>query len=175
MAYERKELSLHTRIVLPVDSFKYKIFPDNVMNKYLVTTVGKIKFNEILPDTFQYVNESTTENIEKIIPSKFFINKGEDIKAKIKEMPVTKPFAKGDLEKIIAQVFKRYKTTDTSIFLDKLKDLGFKYSTIAGITIAISDIVTSKDKPEILAEGKETVDKINKQFQRGLILLRLMP
>jgi len=169
MAYERKELSLHTRIVLPVDSFKYKIFPDNVMNKYLVTTVGKIKFNEILPDTFQYVNESTTENIEKIIPSKFFINKGEDIKAKIKEMPVTKPFAKGDLEKIIAQVFKRYKTTDTSIFLDKLKDLGFKYSTIAGITIAISDIVTSKDKPEILAEGRETVDKINKQFQRGLI------
>ena len=93
-----------------------------------------------------------------------FINKGENLKEKIKEMPLTKPFAKGDLEKIIAQVFKRYKTTDTSIFLDKLKDLGFKYSTKAGITIAISDIVTSKEKGEILKEGRETVDKINKQF-----------
>ena len=169
MAYERNELTLHTRIVLPVNSFKYKIFPDYLMDKYLVTTVGKIKFNEILPDTFQYINESTTENIEKLTPAKFFINKGENLKEKIAEMPLSKPFAKGDLEKIIAQVFKRYKTTDTSIFLDKLKDLGFKYSTKAGITIAISDIVTSKDKAEILKEGRETVDKINKQFQRGLI------
>ena len=169
MAYERNEVTLHTRIVLPVNSFKYKIFPDYLMDKYLVTTVGKIKFNEILPDTFQYINESTTENIEKLTPAKFFINKGENLKEKIAEMPLSKPFAKGDLEKIIAQVFKRYKTTDTSIFLDKLKDLGFKYSTKAGITIAISDIVTSKDKAEILKEGRETVDKINKQFQRGLI------
>ena len=169
MAYEREEISLHTRIAIPVNSFKYKIFPDYTMDKYLVTTVGKIKFNEILPDTFQYVNEATTENIEKLIPSKFFINKGENIKEKIKEMPLSKPFAKGDLESIIAQVFKRYKTTETSIFLDKLKDLGFKYSTKAGITISISDIVTSKNKPEILQEGNELVDKINKQFQRGLI------
>ena len=169
MAYERNEITLHTRIVIPVNSFKYKIFPDYLMDKYLVTTVGKIKFNEILPDTFQYVNEASAENIERVIPSKFFISKGENIKEKINEIPIGKAFAKGDLESIIAQVFKRYKTTDTSIFLDKLKDLGFKYSTKAGITIAISDIVTSKNKPEILKEGNELVDKINKQFQRGLI------
>ena len=50
-------------------------------------------------------------------------------------MPLVKPFAKGTLEKIIAQVFKRYKTTETSEMLDKLKDLGFYYSTIAGITV----------------------------------------
>ena len=169
MAYERNEITLHTRIVVPVSSFKHKIFPDYLLDKYLVTTVGKIKFNEILPDTFQYVNEASAENIEKVIPSKFFISKGENIKEKIKEIPSGKAFAKGDLESIIAQVFKRYKTTDTSIFLDKLKDLGFKYSTKAGITIAVSDIVTSKNKPEILKEGNELVDKINKQFQRGLI------
>ena len=169
MAYERNEITLHTRIVVPVSSFKHKIFPDYLLDKYLVTTVGKIKFNEILPDTFQYVNEASAENIEKVIPSKFFISKGENIKEKIQEIPSGKAFAKGDLESIIAQVFKRYKTTDTSIFLDKLKDLGFKYSTKAGITIAVSDIVTSKNKPEILKEGNELVDKINKQFQRGLI------
>ena len=52
-------------------------------------------------------------------------------------MPLVKPFAKGTLEKIIDQVFKRYKTTETSTMLDSLKDLGFKYSTIAGITISI--------------------------------------
>ena len=169
MAYERNEITLHTRIVIPVSSFKHKIFPDYLLDKYLVTTVGKIKFNEILPDTFQYVNEASKENIEKIIPSKFFISKGENIKEKINEIPTGKAFAKGDLESIIAQVFKRYKTTDTSMFLDRLKDLGFKYSTKAGITIAVSDIVTSKNKPEILKEGNELVDKINKQFQRGLI------
>ena len=169
MAYERNEITLHTRIVIPVSSFKHKIFPDYLLDKYLVTTVGKIKFNEILPDTFQYVNEASKENIEKIIPSKFFISKGENIKEKINEIPSGKAFAKGDLESIIAQVFKRYKTTDTSMFLDRLKDLGFKYSTKAGITIAVSDIVTSKNKPEILKEGNDLVDKINKQFQRGLI------
>ena len=169
MAYERNEITLHTRIVVPVKSFKHKIFPDHLSDKYLVTTVGKIKFNEILPDTFQYVNEASSENLEKLTPSKYFINKGENIKEKINEVPTGKPFTKGDLESIIAQVFKRYKTTDTSIFLDKLKDLGFKYSTKAGITIAVSDIVTSKNKPEILKKGNELVDKINKQFQRGLI------
>ncbi|MBQ1812621.1 MAG: DNA-directed RNA polymerase subunit beta' [Bacilli bacterium] len=169
MAYERNEITLHTRIVVPVKSFKHKIFPDYLTDKYLVTTVGKIKFNEILPDTFQYINEASSENIEKLTPNKYFINKGENIKEKINDIPTGKPFTKGDLESIIAQVFKRYKTTDTSIFLDKLKDLGFKYSTKAGITIAISDIVTSKNKPEVLKKGNELVEKINKQFQRGLI------
>ena len=169
MAYERNELDLHTRIVIPVSAFKHKIFPDYVLDKYLVTTIGKIKFNEILPDTFQYVNESTAENLEKLTPSKYFLDKGTNFKEVIKDMPITKPFAKGDLEKVISQVFKRYKTTETSVFLDKLKDLGFKYSTKAGITVAISDIVTSKNKPEILKEGNELVEKINKQFQRGLI------
>jgi len=169
MAYERDELSLHTRIAIPVMAFKYKVFSDVQKDKYLVTTVGKIKFNEILPDTFQYINEATTENIERLTPNKFFLEKGTDIKQAIKEMPLVSPFAKGDLGNIIAQVFKRNKTTETSIFLDKLKDLGFKYSTKAGITIAASDVVLSKNKPAIIKESTDTVTKINKQFQRGLI------
>ena len=169
MAYERNEIDLHTRIIVPVNSFKYKIFPDFQKNKYLVTTVGKIKFNEILPDTFQYINEASTENVEMITPNKFFIERGKNIKEEISKLPLGKPFAKGDLENIIAQVFKRHKTTDTSIFLDKLKDLGFHYSTKAGITIAVSDIVTSENKPEILKKSSDLVGKINKQFQRGLI------
>ena len=169
MAYERRELTLHTRIALPVDSFKHKLFTETQKGKYLVTTVGKIKFNEILPDSFAYINEPTSDNIQNITPNKYFIEKGQNIPEVIKSMPLVKPFAKGILEKIIAQIFKRYKTTETSIMLDKLKDLGFKYSTLAGITISISDVVTSDKKNEIIAEANKMVEKINKQYNRGLI------
>ena len=169
MAYERREITLHTRIVIPVDSFKHKIFPETYKGKYLVTTVGKIKFNEILPDSFAYINEPTDDNIQNITPSKYFIERGQNIPEIVKNMPIVKPFAKGILEKVIAQVFKRYKTTETSIMLDKMKDLGFKYSTISGITISISDVVTSDKKPEIIAEANKMVEKINKQYNRGLI------
>ena len=169
MAYQRREITLHTRIAIPVNSFKHKVFLDTYKNKYLVTTPGKIIFNEILPDSFPYLNEPSSENIEGVTPAKYFIDYGKDIKEEIKNMKRAKPFNKGALEKIIAQMFKRYRTTETSIFLDKLKDQGFKYSTYSGITIAYSDIVTSKNKEKIVEASNKEVKKINKQFQRGLI------
>ena len=169
MAYERREISLHTRIAIPVNSFKYKLFTEGQKGKYLVTTVGKIKFNEILPDTFAYINEPTDENISNITPNKYFLDMGTNIPEAIKEMPLVKAFAKGTLEKVIAQVFKRYKTTETSTMLDKMKDLGFKYSTISGITVSMADVEISQKKPEIVEEAQKVVDKINKQYKRGLI------
>ena len=169
MAYERREITLHTRIAIPVNSFKYKLFTESQKNKYLVTTVGKIKFNEILPDTFAYINEPTDENITNITPNKYFLEMGTNIPEAIANMELVKPFAKGTLEKVIAQVFKRYKTTETSTMLDKMKDLGFKYSTISGITVSMADVEISKKKPEIVAEAQKVVDKINKQYKRGLI------
>ena len=169
MAYERREISLHTRIAVPVDSFKYKLFTENQKGKYLVTTVGKIKFNEILPDTFAYINEPSDENISNITPNKYFLEKGTNIKEAIKEMPLVNAFAKGTLEKIIAQVFKRYKTTETSTMLDNLKDLGFKYSTVSGITVSMADVEISKTKDAVVEEAQKLVDKINKQYKRGLI------
>ena len=169
MAYERREITLHTRIAIPVDSFKHKLFTESQKGKYLVTTVGKIKFNEILPDSFAYINEPTDTNISSITPNKYFLDRGVNIPEAIKEMPLVNPFVKGTLEKIIAQIFKRYKTTETSIMLDSLKDLGFKYSTISGITVSMADVETSQKKPEIVAEAQKTVDKINKQYKRGLI------
>ena len=169
MAYERREITLHTRIVIPVKSFKHKIFPDNYMDKYLVTTPGKLLFNEIFPDTFQYINDGTAENIEKITPAKYFIEKGKNLKEEVEKMPLVDAFNKGVLTKVIAQIYKRYHTTETSIMLDKLKDLGFKYSTLSGISISITDIEESKQKPEILKESQAKVDTINKQFKRGLI------
>ena len=169
MAYERREITLHTRIVLPVSSFKYKIFTDDVKDKYLVTTAGKLIFNEILPDSYPYINEPSKDNIEGFTPSKYFLEMGTDIKKAVSEMPITPAFAKKTLQQIIAQIFKRYKTTETSMMLDRLKDLGFKYSTISGITFSIMDIMTSEHKDEFIKAGQEKVDKINKQFSRGLI------
>ena len=169
MAYERREITLHTRIAIPVDSFKYKLFTESQKGKYLVTTVGKIKFNEILPDSFAYINEPTDENISNITPSKYFLEKGTNIPEAIKEMPLVSPFAKGTLEKVIAQVFKRYKTTETSTMLDNMKDLGFKYSTISGITVSMGDVKLSQNKHDIVADAQKKVDTINKQYKRGLI------
>ena len=169
MAYERREISLHTRIAIPVSSFKYKLFTENQKEKYLVTTVGKIKFNEILPDTFAFINEPTDENISNITPNKYFLEKGTNIPEAIKNMDIVKPFAKGTLEKIIAQVFKRYKTTETSTMLDNLKDLGFKYSTVSGITVSMADVEISKTKESVVEDAQKLVDKINKQYKRGLI------
>ncbi len=172
MAYDRREISLHVRIALPAKSFRHKLFVEEQRDKYLVTTVGKIKFNEILPDSFPYVNEPTDENITLITPNKYFLDKGANIPEEISKMPIGKPFVKSTLEKVIAQVFKRYKTTETSAMLDKLKDLGFYYSTIAGVTISMSDIVTSDKKEEIVKETQKIVDSINKQYRHGLITNR---
>ncbi len=169
MAYERREVDLHTRIAIPVRAFRHKIFPDCYMDKYLVTTVGKLKFNEIFPDSFQYINDGSAENIEKITPSKYFIARGENIPEKVKEMPLVEALNKGKLTALIAQIYKRYQTTETSVMLDKLKDLGFKYSTLSGISIAISDIKESEIKPQVLKESQDLVDQVNKQFKRGLI------
>ena len=169
MEYSRGNLPLHTRIAIPVSSFNHKLFTEDQLDKYLVTTVGKIKFNEILPDSFPYINEPTKENITTITPNKYFLAKGTNIKEAIKEMPLVNPFPVKTLKDIIAQIFKLYKTTETSVMLDRLKDLGFKYSTISGTTVSIDDVISVPHKPEIIAESKKTVNNINKQYSRGLI------
>ena len=169
MDYERRNITLHTRICIPAKSFKHKVWTDENTEKYLVTTPGKIIFNEILPDAFPYVNEATKENFEGLTPDKYFLEKGTDLVNAVKDMPVVKGFVKKDLENLIAQIFKRFKTTETSIFLDKLKNQGFKYSTLSGITFSLSDIPVSDYKEKIISETQDTVNKVNKQFNRGLI------
>ena len=169
MAYERREITLHTRICIPTKEFKHKVWTDEQKDKYLVTTAGKILFNEIFPDTYPYVEEGSKENIEVMTPDKFFIEKGKNLPEEVAKMPCVPALIKKDLGKIIAQIFKRYKTTETSIFLDKLKDLGFKYSTKSGITISLSDIPVNHEKEVIIEETNATIEKINKQFKRGLI------
>ncbi len=169
MSHQRGEITLHTRIAVPVKSFRHKIFPDKYMDKYLVTTPGKLIFNDVFPDTFQYVNDGSQTNLKNITPAKYFIDKGKNIPEEIKAMPLAPALNKSALGELISQIYKRYHTTETSVMLDAIKDLGFKYSTLSGISFSIADVEESKIKKEVVEKAQEKVDAINKQFKRGLI------
>ncbi|MFD2445242.1 DNA-directed RNA polymerase subunit beta' [Bacillus sp. CGMCC 1.16607] len=169
LAYQNGYVHLHTRVAVHAGSLNNETFTDEQNQKLLITTVGKLIFNEILPKSFPYINEPTQNNLEVETPAKYFVEKGADIKTLINEMPLVDPFKKKILGNIIAEVFKRFKITETSKMLDRMKDLGFKYSSKAGITVGVADIVVLGEKEEILKEAQTKVDNVLKQFRRGLI------
>ena len=169
IAYQNGYVHLHTRVAVYAGSLKNETFTEEQNKKLLVTTVGKLIFNEILPNSFPYINEPTSENIQEKTPDKYFIDPSVNVKEHIQNQEIISPFKKGILGKIIAEVFKRFAITETSKMLDRLKDLGFQYSTKAGITIGVSDIVVLGEKEEILKEAQAKVDNVMKQFRRGLI------
>ncbi|MDN4076193.1 DNA-directed RNA polymerase subunit beta' [Fictibacillus terranigra] len=169
VAYENGYVHLHTRIAVPVTTLNKPSFKEHQQNMMLMTTVGKLLFNEILPESFPYINEPTTANLQIETPEKYFLPQGANIKEEIAKHDEVAPFKKGILGKIIAEVFKRFKITETSKMLDRMKDLGFKYSTRAGITVGVSDIVVLPEKQVILAAAEEKVTTVTKQFRRGLI------
>ncbi len=169
IAYQSGYVHLHSRIAIPVASLGKTTFRDDQVNKLLITTIGKLIFNEILPESFPYVNEPTMSNLEVETPDRYIVESTVDIKEHLQERPLVAPFNKGFLGNVIAEVFKKFAITETSKMLDRMKDLGFKYSTKAGITVGVSDIVVLPEKQEILGEAEQKVDKIMKQFRRGLI------
>jgi DNA-directed RNA polymerase subunit beta' len=169
LAYHNGYVHLHSRIAVHAGSLKNETFTEEQNNKLLITTVGKLIFNEILPNSFPYINEPTTENIEGRTPDKYFLDKGANVKEEIRKRELVPPFKKKVLGQIIAEVYKRFKITETSKMLDRMKDLGFHYSTKAGITIGVADIVVLPEKQEILEEAQAKVDTVLKQFRRGLI------
>lgn len=198
IAYDTGNVHLHTRIAIKASSLNNPTFTEEQNNMFLLTTVGKVIFNEILPKSFPYINEPTAFNLEEVTPDKYFVKltineetlkeleadaayNGLDEKGKVEaqrtavlrkhfaSVPVVNPFRKKFLGNIIAEVFKRFHITETSKMLDRMKNLGFKYSTRAGITVGVSDIVVLPDKGEILAVAQEKVDKVQAQFRRGFI------
>ncbi|OZM55896.1 DNA-directed RNA polymerase subunit beta' [Lottiidibacillus patelloidae] len=169
IAYQNGYVHLHSRVAIPARATGNATFTEEENSKLLVTTVGKLIFNEILPNTFPYINEPTESNLQVKTPDKYFIEKGTNVKEFIKSKELVLPFKKGFLGKVIAEVFKQYQITETSKMLDRMKGLGFKYSTKAGITIGISDIVVLPEKQEIISRADEKVNHVAKQFRRGLI------
>lgn len=159
---------LHTRIGIATKSLN-KPWTENQKDKILVTTVGKVIFNSIIPEGMPYLNEPTDVNLTTSTDDRFFMDAGQDIKEVLAGIDTVRPFKKGYLGNIIAEVFKRYRTTATSEYLDRLKDLGYHQSTLAGLTVGIADIPVVEDKHKIIDAAHKRVEQITKQFRRGLI------
>ncbi|WP_373231644.1 DNA-directed RNA polymerase subunit beta' [Cohnella sp.] len=171
-AYQRgvTGISLHARVVIPARELKKKTFTPEQQEALIVTTIGKIIFNEIFPDTFPYINEATKQNLVKGTPDKYFIyEKGADINKFINDSQIPPAVGKEYLGNIIGECFRIYHTTQTSMILDNIKQLGFTYSTRAGITIGVSDVIVPKEKDQILERSEERVGVVATQYRRGLI------
>ena len=168
MAYQTGVVHLHSRIVIPADKAGKTCFTDKQMNSYLMTTVGKIIFNQVFPAEFPYLNVVNEENL-KATSDEFFLAKGSNIKKEIAERNVTSEFKKKELGNLIAAVFDRYNTNGTSDILDGLKDMGYLYSTLAGMTVALSDIKVAPQKNELVARGRERAEVLNGLRDRGLL------
>nr|8I23_D Chain D, DNA-directed RNA polymerase subunit beta' [Acetivibrio thermocellus DSM 1313]8I24_D Chain D, DNA-directed RNA polymerase subunit beta' [Acetivibrio thermocellus DSM 1313] len=145
MAYDNGEIELHSKIKV-----RMKRVVDGVeKSKIIETTLGRLIFNEAIPQDLGFVDRSD--------PDKIF------------DLEVDFLVGKNELKKIIDKSIKVHGTTKTAILLDKIKELGFKYSTKGAITISISDMVIPEVKAKYIKETEEKIEKITKQYKRGLI------
>ena len=177
MAEQVGMVHLHSRIAIPGREVHKTCFTDYQNNSYLLTSVGKIIFNNAFPADFPYMNEFDGDKL-KVTPNDDFVEPGTDIKKEIQSRKITSEFKKKDLGNLIAAVFAKYKngngdvdspTTRTSDVLDNLKDMGYYYSTIAGMTVALSDISVAPHKQDLVDEGRKKADVLNNLRDRGLL------
>jgi len=145
LAYDNSEISLHDRIRVR----RQKEIDGELVVREINTTVGRILFNEAIPQDIGFIDRSKPEN--KLL---FEIDFLTDKKA---------------LGKIINRCINRYGSTQTAESLDKIKALGFKYATIGALTVSVSDMVIPGRKDEILDEADRAVGNISKMFRRGLM------
>ncbi len=170
IAYHYERVSLHTRIVIPAHTLNKKSFTKEQQEALIITTPGKILFNEIFPSDFPYINVADRHNLLNGTPNEYFLfDKGADIREAVAKLPRKGAVVKSFLGSIIGDCFNRYGTTQTAEILDRVKKLGFSYSTLAGITISVADIYVPEQKEKILAEAEQQEDKVIRQYRRGLI------
>jgi DNA-directed RNA polymerase, beta'' subunit, predominant form len=170
MAYQSGLAELHSRCAIPARALKKTSFTEKQKQAMLVTTVGKLIFNEIFPEDFPYINEPSRANLLNGTPDEHFIfEKGVDLREEMLKLPVKGAIGKDQLGAIIAECFRRYQTTKTSIILDRIKETGFVYSTKAGISIAVADVIVPQEKATIMAQSEEKVRVVMQQYRRGLI------
>ncbi|MBQ1720988.1 MAG: DNA-directed RNA polymerase subunit beta', partial [Lachnospiraceae bacterium] len=146
LAYENKEIALHARIKVRVR----KTMADGTVKTGIVeSTLGRFMFNEIVPQDLGYVDRSNPENELKLEVD--FLVKKKDLK--------------GILEKVI----NTHGATKTAEVLDDIKAMGYKYSTIAAMTVSVSDMTVPSEKEELISEAEKTVEKIKAQYRRGFL------
>lgn len=173
-AYQTKQIHLHNRIALIGKAMMKKDFTEEQNKNYLITSVGKVIFNLIFPSDFPYLNEVSDAALrgDQHVVEKHFAPRGTNIPQFIAARPVLKPFKKRDLGLIINEIFQRYDrqgNPKTAAVLDKIKDQGFHFSTVAGLTVSLSDIHAVKGKEEILKSGDSKVASLKEMYEMGLL------
>ena len=169
LAYDLKQTHLHNRIAIKTSSLHKSFFTEEQNEKYLITTVGKLIFNKMFPEDFPYVNE-VTGDWNKRMPDEYFVSYGTNIPEYIAAMSKHSPVKKKDLGKVIGEIYSRYASEgNTYIYFDRIKDNGFKYSTVAGMTISLDDIKVSSNKEEQVEAGKKKADVLLRLHKRGLL------
>ena len=145
MAYDAKVVGLHAPIKLRV----YKEIDGKMQSAIIDTTIGRIIFNDIIPQTLGYVDRTKPENAFR-----------QEI-----EFPVRKK----EIGQIIDMCIEKFGIPRTAVMLDDIKRLGYKYSTVSGITVSVSDMEVPESRAKILKEADEAVDVVYKNYKRGLI------
>ena len=146
LAYENAAVTLHSRIKVRVT----KTMPDGTeMTGIVESTLGRFIFNEIIPQDLGFVDRSIPGN-ELLLEVDFHVGKKQ-------------------LKKILEKVINVHGATQTAVTLDDIKAIGYKYSTRAAMTVSIADMTVPASKPQLLADAQATVDRIAKNFRRGLI------
>ncbi len=174
LAYDEKILSLHARVIVDLSHYNKSFHKDSIENmeegtgrKYLVTTPGKLIFNDIFPPDFPYINGSFSEETPGHVD--IITERGGDISGFISKLPLRDAIKKGSVGSLISMVYRRYGSTKTAEILDRIKKLGFTYATKAGITVGVEDIVIPESKKQIISNTEKEIEKIEHQFRRGLI------
>jgi DNA-directed RNA polymerase subunit beta' len=165
MAYNLGYLDLQARIFIRASGFKGRDFSRH--KKYLLTTPGKIIFNEVFPSDFQYINNADFE--ESLPEQSFIMLKGVDPAKVLRETPRNRAVKKDFLGELIFRCYRKYGNTHTAEILDKIKKIGFHFATRAGVTVGVVDIKVPENKKEILRDAEEKVEITEKQYERGLI------
>ncbi|EGD51783.1 DNA-directed RNA polymerase, beta' subunit [Thermoanaerobacter ethanolicus JW 200] len=145
MAYQLGYIHIHAKIKVKMT----KEIDGVKKSKIIETTVGKIIFNEAIPQDLGYIDRTNPETAF--------------------DLEINDLVDKSKLGKILDRVYRLHGPTKTAETLDKIKELGFRYSTKAAITVSVSDMVIPKEKEKLLKEADEMVSKIESQFRRGLI------
>lgn len=170
LCLQRRDLDVHARIALPAASLNKTSFSEEQRKAFLITTPGKLIFNEIFPDDFPYLQSGARQNLYEGTPNDAFVfEKGVNLRERILARTSPNPIIKKDLGNILADCFERYGTTRTAEILDRVKKLGFHYSCQAGITISVADIIVPEEKTTIINEADAKDHKLVQQYRRGLI------
>ena len=161
MAYNDDIVGLHAPI-------RVRMTNKNGEHKLVWCTVGFLIFNEAIPQDLGFVDRTNPENEFELewcfklrYPNKKFVENNDDI--------IQNKVGKKQLGKIIDKCIVVHGTSDSAIVLDKVKATGFKYSTKGAITVAVIDAVIPPAKKEILAAAEEQIDKVTRNYRRGLI------